>query len=803
MDVVGVYKERICSEPHIDRHVLVVDDDRDFADTTAHLLRLNGYKSKAVYKSVTVERALREFPAQVVLTDIRMDERSGLKLIEDLRSTHPKLMCVMMTAYASLETAINALQEGAYDYLCKPFHVHDLLATLDRCFEKISLEQAQRRADLILGAQNVQLEIINIRLQQLLEGMQVLSKCSSLQELCIGVVAQLVNQTSAVRGTITLQIGDGEVLEHTVNAVDAGTKLPPAIGKGSPEETNSQLQFPVFGEDEKKIGTVVVHGSRSNPLTQRDREFGEILLSYAREVIRVRQMIDRLSRSEARLREILDHSPSLISLTSLDGRFIIVNSRFLEWHDVDDARTIGATAQDLFPPETAILYAVNIDEMQQCERIVDQEVEIDLANGSPRSMLVTRFLAKTDDGQPVGIGTIATDVTEHRAAEARMRQFQKMEALGQLTGGIAHDFNNLLAVIVGNLRLIGETSEMYGDISELVEDALAASQTGTELTHRLLAFSRTQALRPQATDVGKLVREMTRLLDRTLGGNIEINQKLSDNLWPISVDRSQLETSILNLSINARDAMPEGGILTIKALNVTVDQRDSDVQPESTVEPKQYVVVSVSDTGIGMTAEVVERAIQPFFTTKSEGQGSGLGLSMVYGFANQSGGYLEIDSSVECGTTAKLFLPRSFHRTKDIEAPQVQISQPAKTGEHILVVEDKADLRRLVKKMLTPLGYNVLEAANCDEALAILESAPHVDLLFADVVLPGGFSGVDLARKAQSLLPGLRVLYTSGYAPEIACHTDELLLKKPYQKEDLAHMVRQALSNCTENRVPG
>ncbi len=592
------------ARPRADRRVLVVDDDVDFADTIAHLLKLEDYIVDVAHKFSTAVTTLEHFPAEVVLTDIRMEDRSGLSLVSELRSTHPDISCIMMTAYASVDTAIEALQAGAYDYLCKPFFQQDLMATLDRCFERATLTRDRERAEAALRERNHELEVLNVRLERVLVSMQQLSACATLGELCVVLVEQVVSQTNACRGSIHLRSGDLEIIEHAVGAKDGGLGKPwPGAADLECGPLHLQLEFPLFGEGETKVGEVVVEACQSRPLTQQDREIGQIILSHASEAIRTLQAVERLSWSEGRLRDIVDHSPSLISLTDLEGRFLIVNTQFEKWYGLKAEAAVGKTPQDLFPPDMASLYASSFEEVVQGRRMLDREIEVLLADNLPHVIMVTQFPVLADDGRPVWIVTIATDVTERRHAEEQVRHSQKMEALGQLTGGIAHDFNNLLAVISGNLSLISEGRDDQGDTAELVEDALSASRTGAELTHRLLAFGRRQELYPKPTDAGQLVMSMTRLFERTLGEAVEIRKTLADDLWPIEIDRSQLETSLLNLALNARDAMPNGGVLTLEAANVTGDRAEPLGLVESLPVAEQFVAVSVSDTGTGMTAE--------------------------------------------------------------------------------------------------------------------------------------------------------------------------------------------------------
>ena len=385
---------------------------------------------------------------------------------------------------------------------------------------------------------------------------------------------------------------------------------------------------------------------------------------------------------------------------------------------------------------------------------------------------------------------------EHRAIEQRLRQAQKMEAMGQLTGGVAHDFNNLLGVIVGNIDLLAEAVQHDPAQAELVEAALSSALRGAELTKRLLAFSRQQPLSTKVIDLNSRLPDMITVLRRTLGEAIQVVPHLGANLWPARSDPSQLEDALLNLAINARDAMPEGGTLTITTANVHLDERQAALQAE--VQPGDYVTLSVTDTGVGMPPEVIERAIEPFFTTKELGKGTGLGLSMIYGFAKQSGGHLSIYSEVGVGTTVRLYLPRE--RPEESGAAALAAGQPEvpKGGETVLVVDDNAELRRVAVRQLTGLGYRVQESEDGPQALARLEAGEVYDLLFTDIGLPAGMNGFELAERAQAVLPDLKVLYTTGYGSFGRRNGNEevdraLVLQKPYRNRDLAERVRAVL----------
>jgi nitrogen-specific signal transduction histidine kinase len=379
---------------------------------------------------------------------------------------------------------------------------------------------------------------------------------------------------------------------------------------------------------------------------------------------------------------------------------------------------------------------------------------------------------------------VLTDVTEKKALEQQLIQSQKMEAIGQLTGGVAHDFNNLLTVIVGNLDVAADRSE--GELKDLITTALLASEKGAALTHRLLAYARRQLLTPSQIDLDALVSGLADLLSRTLGEAVKIELSMAPGLWPIHADKEQVENALVNLAINARDAMPAGGTITIAAENVPCRDDETD-----------YIRLSVTDTGVGMSAEIKARATEPFFTTKEVGKGSGLGLSMVDGFMRQTGGHMEIETEPGRGTTIRLYFPRAVEG-QDEAVVSAELADCPRGAETILVVEDNLAVRLFVVGQLRALGYQVLEAVDGRGALEILKSSIPIDLLFSDVVIPGAPDGHSLAAEAQRHRPTLRVLLTSGQAGHWGDGRQSArLLIKPYRIKQLARRLREALDSAT------
>lgn len=405
------------------------------------------------------------------------------------------------------------------------------------------------------------------------------------------------------------------------------------------------------------------------------------------------------------------------------------------------------------------------------------------------------------EGAFVGFAKITRDVTERREAEDALKraerallQSQKMETIGKLTGGVAHDFNNLLQVIAGNLQLLSCDVAGNERAERRVQNAIASVRRGAKLAGHLLAFGRRQTLEPKVVNLGRFVASMDDMLQRALGETVRVQTTVADDLWNTSADLAQVENAVLNLAINARDAMNGFGQLTVEIGNASLD--DAYAQAHAEVEAGEYVMLAVSDTGSGMQPDVMAQAFDPFYTTKPEGKGTGLGLSMVYGFVKQSGGHVKIYSEPGNGTTVKVYLPRS-REAEQLPAPVDP--HPAVGGtETILIAEDDDQVRGTAVETLQELGYKVLVATNGEEGLAIVKSGVKIDLLFTDAVMPGSVPSTELARQAREHLPGIAVLFTSGYTQNAIVHGGRLdpgveLLSKPHSREDLARRIRAAL----------
>jgi PAS domain S-box-containing protein len=522
------------------------------------------------------------------------------------------------------------------------------------------------------------------------------------------------------------------------------------------------------------------------PVLLPDRPVSEVAV-YAREITEQKKSQADLSK----LFQAIQQSPMSVVVTDRDGKIEYVNPEFAKVTGYTLVEAIGQNPRILKSGHTPPEQYADLWNTISAGGVWRGEFRNKKKNGELFWELAS--IAPVKDGEKItNFVAVKEDITERREMEEQLRQSQKMQAVGQLTGGIAHDFNNLLAIVMGNLQLLQERVSGDAKAREYLDDALWSAKRGGELTHRLLAFARKQPLKPAVIDLNDVVRGMTELLRRTLGASIRIVESLAPNLWKASADRGELENALVNLAVNARDAMRSAGTLTLETRNAVLDEDYAEQYEE--VTPGEYVLLAVADTGTGMSPEIMQRAFEPFFTTKEVGQGSGLGLSMVYGFVKQTGGHISIYSRVGQGTCVKLYLPRALSSPigREKESPDVF---PEDLGDKvILVVEDEAKLRKVAVKMLDRLGLQSLQAETAKGALELLADT-HVDVLFTDIELPGGMNGTELAEAAHQLYPELKVLFTTGYARETTLHHRGLherapWLLKPYSHQELARELK-------------
>ncbi len=727
------------------RVVLVADDNADMRDYIRRLLSIRYHVEAAADGLAALELARRR-PPDLILTDVMMPRMDGFALVREVRSD-PELRdvpVILLTARAGEEDSVEGLEAGADDYLAKPFSARELLA---RVAANLDLAQSRRETANILREETHRLRILN-------RTGAALAAELDLERLVQAMTDAAVELTHAQFGAFFYNVAANDEGSYRLSSLSGA---PREAFSGFPMPRNTMLFETTF----RGAGVL-----RSDDV-QKDSRYGKHPPYYG------------IPEGHLPIHSYLA-VPVVSRSAQVHGGLFLGHAQpgvFTERHELI---VTGIAAQAAIAIDNARLYSAS------------RKAEEDL-----------RRLNETLEQR------VAAEIAVRMKTEEAFRQVQKMEAIGQLTGGVAHDFNNLLQVITGNLYLLQQrlsTGKVSAtEFRRWTDGALRGAQRGGLLTQRLLAFSRRQPLNSKTLDVNRLVAGMSELLRRTLGESIGIETVLAGGLWRTFADANELENALLNLAVNARDAMREGGRLTIETANTYID--DAYAAAHDDVPSGQYVMIAVSDTGTGMTADVIARAFEPFFTTKEIGQGTGLGLSQVYGFVKQSGGHVKIYSEPGEGTTVKIYMPRLMDGNTEIPiegaAPQPPVGAQ---GEIILLVEDDEDVRANTTMMLRELGYGVLEAVDGPTAVELLKSKAGIDLLFTDVGLPGGMNGRQLADQARLLRPGLNVLFTSGYARNAIAHQGRLdpgveLLSKPFTLNQLAAKMRQMFKGAPSART--
>lgn len=503
---------------------------------------------------------------------------------------------------------------------------------------------------------------------------------------------------------------------------------------------------------------------------------------------RVRERTEALARSEERLRVITDAIPALIAYYDHNQIYRFANRGYAEWFGRRKDDLQGREVEEVIGESLYAELGPHIRKVLTGQT-VSYEYEKRRGDGQLRYAATTLVPEFGNDGRVLGAYVLAADITEQRQAQAALLQANKMDAVGQLAGGLAHDFNNMLTVVIGNLTALRDKFPQDAVVTDCLDPALTAARRGVELIRRLLTFARQQPLEPRPVDVGRLIGDLLPLLRRSLPEHIVVATDLPEAGLFALTDAHQLENALLNLAFNARDAMPSGGSLVLRLRQRTLA---GTLAAALELAPGDYLEIAVTDTGCGMTPSVLERSLEPFFTTKSYADGSGLGLSMVYGFATQSGGALRLYSRPGEGTQVLLYLPRCEAASETVAESAGRLPAAAGRGL-VLLVEDDAEVRRVVRMQLTELGYPVLEAASGEEGLELIDQVDGIALVVSDMVMPGGVDGLTLARSVRAAHPGVGVLLMSGYAGEQRPATDEFpLLAKPFSGSELA----AALAGC-------
>ena len=772
--------------------MLLEDSDIDAELLIGHLNKagLSCEITRAASRQQFLE-ALLPGDLDIVLADYSLPDFDGLAALELVRERSPDLPFIFVSGVVGEEFAINALRRGATDYVMKR-GLSRLPGAVDRAIAEAREKLERQRAEqaLRLSETSTQLAIDAAGLGKweydpLDDRLHWDARCKALFGLAPDVQidhdvffahCHFLDRDRLERALRTAMVpgGSGHVAEEfrIIHREDSEERWLSLTGRAW-FENDACTRF---------IGMLADISGRKRSETE---------LHELNNTLRL-----RVARQTAEREHLWLLSQDLLAVTDPAGVLIEVNPAWstMLGHDVE--WVVGRRFEEFAHPGDV---ATTTEAMRHAarEKLRPFESRLRDARGEYRCIA---WSAAPGHGC---IYIVGRDVTEDKQAQARLaqtqealRQSQKMEAVGQLTGGVAHDFNNLLQVVVGNLETLQRKLPTNLDrLRRAADNAMAGARRAANLTQHLLAFSRRQPLNPKPVAINKLVASMSDMLQRSLGELIEINTELHSELWLVEIDENQLESALLNLAVNSRDAMPSGGTLTVRTDNVTLLPEHAE-----DLEPGEYVCLTVTDTGMGMTPDVAARAFEPFFTTKNVGQGTGLGLSQVYGFVSQSGGRVRLVSEEGQGTSISLLFPRLRGNAELLGEDECGEVPVAAARETVLVVEDDPDVRGYTVEAVRELGYEVLEARDGPTAMKVLAQVPvgGIDLLFTDVVLPGGMNGQQLAQRAVEKHPGLRVLFASGYARDVIVHHGRLdpgvqLIAKPFVQSELALRIRAVL----------
>lgn len=760
--------------------VLVIDDSTDDTELLLRQLRRDGF-DLAAERTESVDGLKAALDAQdwdVVLCDYYMPGFSGMDALEIVRERRPDLPFIFVSGVMGEDIAVAAMKAGAQDYITKN-SLKRLGPAITRELRDAILRRQHARAEARRSA-------MEARYRQILSLAPdaIVTLDEAFRITLFNLAAERLFECSS--DTVI-----GQSIDILVPAEIVPIVRRQLVAFFSSGESATQISQPGLLRFQRSSSAIFPAEAYVSRLIEEGRTIFTLII---RDVTDRENMIATLQQTNQALDAVVQSSPVAILGIDSSRRIIVWNKNAEKIFGKPAASIVGQPYASLMREGTEQLDNT-FQHLLAGQALRDVEASYPGMAGS-QDMRISGAPLYDAEGRVRGAVCIVEDTTEGKVIQRQLEHAQRMEAVGQLTGGLAHDFNNLLAVVIGNLDLLQTQIRGLPAAQEPLDLALKASLGGAALIRQLLAFSRRQALSPRPLDLGAVVMATRELLSRTIGEQIEVRCNVADSLWPALADPAQLESAIANLAINARDAMPDGGRLTLEVANVHLDEAYAATNVD--VSPGDYIMVAVSDTGLGIPTELLGRVFEPFFSTKELGKGSGLGLSMVYGFARQSRGHVKIYSETGHGTTVRLYLPRA-QQVKTVAAPAIpDDSAMVRLDATILVVEDNADVRKVVCQLLRDLGCEVIEAGNASAALAILESGRPVDLLFTDIVMPGGMAGTELAQAARRLRPGLKTLLTSGFAESSiraatpATELDEIL-SKPYRRQDLVQKMTEIL----------
>jgi PAS domain S-box-containing protein len=844
--------------------ILIAEDSATQAQELSFLLEEHGFEVRAAQNGRLALEAARQDVPDLIISDIVMPEMDGYTFCRSVKADAKlnQVPFILVTSLSSPHDVFKGLDVGADNFIVKPYDTSLLLSRISYLLTNRDLRKAgklqvgieielsgqrhfitaerQQILDLLISTyeQAVRLyDALDARQRELTRSYETLNALYGIAEGLNHCQTEVEVATSAVERGLTLP---GVKAGWFYSFRDGAFRL--VASRGAPKGLFEPGEAPcddchcqrLLKRGELRAAANIVECERlaraesgsglryhaSVPLMVADQVNGILNLvggdermfsedelrtlssignqiGVALERAQLHESLERKVRKRtAELSSILDSTP--VPTITLDGE-----GKVTTWNRAAEA-VFGYSAGDVLGKADPLAPGVGSepDETRDALHSDDTrrgiEVQRRHKNGQPIEVRISVAPLLGTAGDIRGQVRMLEDQREHKRVEDQLRQAQKMEAIGNLTGGIAHDFNNLLTIVIGNVDMLARVVDDNPPAREMVEEALAACLRGADLTRQLLAFGRRQTLKPDIVDVNRLTRSMVKLLNRTLGENVRIELIEGNDLWPVVIDAAQLDAAIVNLSVNARDAMPGGGRLTIETANMHVDQFLAANHPG--LNPGDYVVTSVTDTGTGIPLEIMARIFEPFFTTKDVSKGTGLGLAMVYGFVKQSGGHITVYSEVGTGTTFRLYLPRADESARAADAPKIpSVRHAARGGENVLVVEDNDGVRQMVVRQLKELGYRVEAVAEAGAAISAIERSAGIDLVFSDVIMPGEMNGIKLAAEIEKRWPRIKVLLTSGF-PEAALsrangENRAKILSKPYRSDQLSRAITELLQS--------
>jgi PAS domain S-box-containing protein len=790
--------------------LLIVDDEALHMKALCDTLEQEGYATTGFTAGKDALEALKRQEFDLLLTDLMMPEMDGISLLQAAFEIDKNLVAILMTGQGTISTAVDAMKIGALDYVLKPLKVSTVLPVISRALKvrRLRLENIQLHE--MVAIYELSMTIAFTRdsgtiLQKMADAIFAQGDAGSVsillptldgKELSIAIaVGQNADRLQGRRVPITYALSSWVAsTEKLFSDPEQLTSVQPIPASGWPETANG-VSIPMLAAG-KLMGILNFSSDRQRPVNLGRIKSLNILAGTAASALHSASLLEELRTAEQRYRRLADNAPDIIF------RYELLPQRRCVYMSPAVKALIGYTPEDFYADPELVLKVVHSEDRSLLEAVFQGELQGDattlrcVSAGGATILLEQRHaLVHDQDGKLIAIEGIARDITERIKLEEQLRQSQKLEGVGQLAGGIAHDFNNLLTVILGRSQMLQKKLEQASPLQRDVDLIHKTAERAASLTGQLLAFSRKQLLQPKVLDLNNVVADMDKLLQRLIGEHIELSTVLPPGLGRVKVDPGQMQQVIMNLAVNARDAMPQGGKLMIETADAVLDEIYA--RHHTGVQPGRYVMLAVTDAGCGMDSQTKARIFEPFFTTKEPGKGTGLGLSTVYGIVKQSGGNVWVYSEVGRGTTFKIYLPRVEDEADEISAIQ-DSERKVKGSETILLVEDEEVVRELSQEILRDEGYCVLVASNGKEAIQLCERYDGaIHLIVTDVVMPK-MSGPELAHQLASLRPTAKTLFLSGYTNASITQNGVLereveFLQKPFSAEALTRKIRHIL----------